>query len=353
MRTHKWPGRNLSRSVCLPVFLCACCAPVSAVEYQFYASLRTQIEAVVPDNETPLVEDYVGLRDAYSRLGLKLSHGFDKHYSLLFRLEVPFDSANLEIQDPWNQEEHMRILKLQLGTPAGSIWAGKDWLPYYNAVAFPVDQLSSYYSGFSTYTVPRLDNTVAYISPNLRGFEFTGAFSRGNDVADDDRIQATASYTWGSSTIAIGVDDTGGPDEVRIYGAAFTIRLQNEFYIAGKYERFDSRRASGFGADGAVAANLLVSYRRARHTWTLMLADVDDYGENVFHFGWDYRLRNNLKLFSEVYYEQETAAITARRAGLDVFDPAASGGAALVFGFHFSFDTPARKLKLQATQERR
>ena len=58
------------------VLLACTCDSVIAAEYRFYAGLRTQVEAVVPDNETPVVDDYIGLRDAYSRIGLKVSHAF-------------------------------------------------------------------------------------------------------------------------------------------------------------------------------------------------------------------------------------------------------------------------------------
>jgi hypothetical protein len=46
----------------------------------------------------------------------------------------------------------------------------------------------------------------------------------------------------------------------------------------------------------------------------------------------DYRYSDTVKFFVEYYAEEETAAITAERAGSEVFDRDASGGSARAAG---------------------
>ena len=41
------------------------------------------------------------------------------------------------------------------------------WMPYYNAIAYPVDMFSSYYSGFATYTTFRQGDTISYYTPSF------------------------------------------------------------------------------------------------------------------------------------------------------------------------------------------
>ena len=45
-----------------------------AFESDLYGSLRLQGEYVMPDNESENFNNYTALRDAYSRIGLKLVH---------------------------------------------------------------------------------------------------------------------------------------------------------------------------------------------------------------------------------------------------------------------------------------
>jgi predicted porin len=136
--------------------------PIYALDTELYGSVRVQLEYVEPDNEAGNFDDYVDLRDAYSRVGLKVHHTFSQQWSALFQLEAPLDVANVDIHGPWDQDEDLRIFKLNLSTPAGDFSYGRGWMPYYNNIAYPVDYFSSYYSGFATFTTFRLDDTLSY-----------------------------------------------------------------------------------------------------------------------------------------------------------------------------------------------
>lgn len=311
-----------------------------ALEPEIYGSLRLQAEYVEPDNNPGNFNDYTGLRDAYSRVGLKLNHNLSDDWSALFQVELPLDLPNRHIQDPWDQEEQIRILKLQLSGPFGTLWYGQDWMAYYNQIAYPVDYFSSYYSGFATFTTFRLNRTIYYATPSWNGLQFSMASSKDNGTNDNRRNQYALSYNNQGLTLAAGMDDIGGNDDQKIMGLSASYS-SGPWYLAAKYERFNSDiSGSGWAADGTDAVNGLVQYTRGRHTLRAMLADVDNYGEAIFHAGWDYQYDKDLKVFVEYYQEEETAAIADSRqttSGGENSDPADSGGRLLTLGIRFDF----------------
>ena len=319
-----------------------------ATEVELYGSLRIQVESVSPD--TAEDEDYAGFRDAYSRVGAKLSHEFKNELSLKAIIELPVDSANVKIQDPWDQENSIsdtadiRIAKVQVGSPKyGLIWIGKDWMPYYNEIAYPVDNFSSYYSGFATFTTFRLDQTITYLSPDFNSLQFGVAFSHDNGGTQsnggcDDRKQATISYMVGNTKLALGVDDIGGADNLRIFGISLQLAL-GDVYIGAKYERHQSdiENKTVYGHDGSIAANLYAQYKKNKHTIKGHIARVDNYGEDIFHVGYDYQLDENIKLFAEYYSEETGAAITTIRGGyVNTFW--SDGGSAVLMGVRYDFN---------------
>lgn len=333
---------------------CAIALPALADEpgwsWDFYASLRTHAEYVEPDNRD-VIDRYNGLRDAYSRLGGNLSYRFDDGPRVFAQLEVPFDSANFRLRDPYDQggfgrdeAEPLRIARVGVEGGLGTLSLGQQWMPYYNAIAAPVDWFSSYYSGFATYTTPRVRNTVAWYSPRVAGFGVAASWSaaHGNKKStariEDERVQATASWTGGPWVLALGMDDRGHPDGYRdrLYGAAATW-TQDAWYLALKYERTDTNVPGAFYGDDQQAFNLLGAYTAGRNTWKLMLARVEGYGEHTVHAGVDHRYNERLTLFAEFYREGATSGITARRHGLDRFDAATSGGRAFALGFRYDF----------------
>lgn len=320
-----------------------------AVELDLYGSIRTQIESVSPD--TAADNDYTGARDAYSRIGAKLNHTLENDVTLGAQLELPVDSANGDIQDPWDQENDLsdtadvRIAKVQVSSPKyGSVWVGQDWLPYYNDIAYPVDYFSSYYSGFATFTTFRKDQTIAYSSPDISGFKFNAAHSRGNGAADisgnkDDRNQATVSYTRGDTKVAVGMDDLGGASNTKILGASLAQKL-GDFYIGAKYEEHQSDITDPmvYGHDGSSASNLYAQYNRGKHTIKGHVAKVDNYGDDILHLGYDYQLNKKTKLFAEYYSEDTGAAITTERGGYrETYWT--EGGSAVAVGVRYDFDT--------------
>jgi predicted porin len=315
-----------------------------AWDFSAYGSLRIQVESVQPDDETTL-DSYTGWRDAYSRIGAKLSHDFSDTATGYAQLELPLDIPNLEIQDPWDQDTEIRIAKIGFKGNFGDLAIGKMWMPYYNAIAYPVDMFSSYYSGFATYTTFRKGDTVSYYTPSFNGLSGAVAYSLENGALkasgkEDDRVQATVSYALDGLTLSGGLDHLGGVNDARIWGVAAAWQVNDALYIGAKYEVHDSDISSGYGADGDVAMNLYAGYSFGNNTVKGMIANVENYGETILHFGWDYQYNPDLKLFLEYYSEEETAAITTRGGGAAETCWACDGGYVIAGGVRFDFSTP-------------
>ncbi|AGA35383.1 Porin, Gram-negative type [Thioalkalivibrio nitratireducens DSM 14787] len=324
--------------------------------FSFYGSLRIHSEHVRPDNRDEAaggLDSYSALRDAYSRLGVTADWALNPGLEVFGQLELPVDTANLKIQDPYDQggfgrsdEENVRVALIGLRSDFGTLQFGQQWMPYYNAISYPVDMFSTYYSGFATYAVFRVRDTVAYYSPDFHGLSFAASYSdkRGNVKStsriDDSRTQLTATYSFGDTTVSAGLDDRGSPvgDRDRIWGLAAAHQL-GDLYLAAKYERFDSDNDSpgAFNRDGNEAFNVFASYTRDKNTFKIMLADVENYGDTVVHLGVDHRVNDALTLFAEYYYEESTAAITTKRGGLGDFPAGANGGQVLAAGLRYDF----------------
>lgn len=327
-------------------------AAQSTSSVDVYGSLRTQVEAVEPDRDNRL-DSYAGLRDAYSRVGVRIDHPLGSQLALTGQLELPVDSANFRLRDPYDQGdanrphgERIRLAQIGLRSRFGTVSYGQQWMPYYNAVAAPVDMFSTYYSGFATYTVFRVAQTLSYSTPEAAGFTFSAGYAgssgnaRSTSRIDAPRRQVAATYTVGDTRLAAGVDDRGdaGYGRNRLYGLSASHRV-GKLYLAAKYERFDTgnRQRGGFSSDGNEAINLFGSYAMDKTTFKLMLARVENYGDNIVHLGIDHQLTDDFKVFAEYYREGETAVLTPRRGGLDDFDAAISGGQAIAVGIRYDF----------------
>lgn len=319
---------------------------------ELYGSLRMQLESVKPGNSGPW-GSYVGLRDAYTRVGLKAEYRFNDETAVFGQIELPFDTANFRISDPYDQggagrdhRQRIRIAKVGVRTLVGTFTGGQQWMPYYNAVAAPVDRFSSYYSGFATYTAFRIPDTFSYSSPSVYGFTLSGSYTsaagnrRSTSRIDDRRIQAVLSYALGDSRLAVGLDDRGdtGLGKDRIYGVSASHQA-GPWYFAAKYEVFDTNNYTpgAFSRDGNKAFNLFASYNTGPYTFKAMYAKVQNYGDNIVHLGVDYQHTKSLKLFAEFYREGSTASIVKKRGGLADLNSASQGGRAILVGLRYDF----------------
>lgn len=318
--------------------------------YTPYLSLRMQAESVHPDNQSSM-NDYRGLRDAFSRVGVNAAYRFSEDYRIFGQLEVPFDTANFRFGDPYDQggagrddREDLRVARLGLETPIGTWVAGQQWMPYYNTITYPVDQFSTFYSGFATYTTFRVKETLSYVSPTMKGFSFGGSYSsaagnvRSPSRIDDRRIQTFALYSYLDTVLGIGMDDRGNADGYtdRLYGLSVAKEFDN-WSLVFKYETTYTDNPNSFYGDGADGYNIYTEYRHGKLTYKAMLADVESYGETVLHIGIDHQIKKDLILFAEYYQEQETAALTGKQDGLAGFNSSISGGKMFAAGFRYFY----------------
>ncbi|MEN3275233.1 MAG: hypothetical protein V7631_1023 [Massilia sp.] len=336
----------------------ACCmsstgaAAQGAQNIDFYGSLRTQAETVSPDRRDRLGR-YTALRDAYSRIGVKARYPLAIGLALTGELELPVDSANLRVRDPYDQGDagrphgqQLRIASLGLQGRFGSLAYGQQWMPYYSAIAAPVDRFSSYYTGFATYTVFRVADTLAYSTPEYKGFSLAAAYAgsggnkRSTSRIDDRRRQVAATYAFGNTRLAAAIDDRGNPGHGhdRLLGLSASHQAGN-LYLALKYERFDTGnlRPGSFSRNGNQAVNFFGSYTTGKNTFKLMLANVENYGGHIAHLGVDHAVSDEVRVFAEFYREAETAAIARRRGGLGDFDAGIGGGHAIAVGVRHDF----------------
>ncbi|SEK71928.1 porin [Ectothiorhodospira marina] len=313
-------------------------AQANDLNFDFYGSARVGVESVHPDNDDVL-DSYTGVRDAYSRIGFNADYPLAEGLTLIGKFEVPFDIANKAVQDPWDQDEDIRVAKIGVQGDMGTLTVGQMWVPYYNAIAYPVDMFSSYYSGFATQSAFRISDTVAYYSPDMNGFSMGFSWSDGGGAekssgSADNRVQLTGSYSFGNTTLALGMDDRRGANDDTSVGASLAHTMGN-LYIGAKYER---RSSDDNAVDGNTAINAYAAYSMGNNTFKAMVAEVEGYGETVVHLGYDYQMTDALMLFAEYYNEEETAAIDSERgAKPDDVTGDYEGGQVFTAGVRYDF----------------
>jgi len=329
MLTRKLLAVAIAGSLVAPTIVVA----ADPIEFDFYGSLRLQYEAADPDEAS----SYTGFRDAYSRIGFNANAPLADGIDGFAQLELPLNLAIGEVTIPDNHSEDLRIAKIGVNTDFGTFIYGQDWMPYYNAITFPIDMFSTYYSGFGTFTSFRVSDSVIYYSPDFNGLSFAASFSSDGGF-DDDRYQLTASYNFGDTVISAGIDDVGGAEDWRFFGLSLMHTIDN-LYIGAKFEYIDSDQdANAFGDDGDTAINVYAGYTLGKNTFKGMVAEVDNFGGTVFHLGVDHDFSDRLTLFAEYYNEDEGAAIpTLKARDSDPRDAFGEGGDAFAIGARYSF----------------
>ena len=318
-----------------------------------YGSVRVQAEQVSVDQAQAGEEDsYSGIRDAYSRFGVKASFPLKNGTTLGAKLEVPFNIQQMEAEDPsffegfYKENNSPRIYKLTAAGDWGSLAIGKQWLAYYNNVAYPVDYFSSFYSGFATHATFRRE-AVTYTTPTVSGFSFTGSAVDMIDGGDEkylDTNQFALAYSLDGLSMALAYQDSiKGSANILGLSAAYTT---GPWRFATKFEQLDSPAAVSDNPD-PVMYNLYASYQLKDYTFKAHYAVADDTSDGSaffkgrsYHLGADYQYTKNLKAFVEYFYEDRGYAIYTEDS--TSFNPLAgyqveTDGSAFVIGARYDF----------------
>ncbi len=329
----RWKATSLALLCVVPTLA----QRVQAFEISPYANLNIHAEYVEPDQETEQVKKHTGLRDSYSQIGINFKHELTDNYKVLFHLFTPVDLANLEFQDTWDHDADSPQYEIYWTTPYGELQAGYLYLPYYNAIASVIDRFSSYYTGFATYSAFRTKKSLVYVSPTFNGFNIEASVSVNQGFDDDNLLNLAFNWKNDKTSVSMGLQDHQGLLNTRIWGISAGLQPTEALFLGIKTEVFDSDSTEGYGSDGDRATAAFVSYDYGKQAYKAMLADTDNYGEVSYTLGWDYHYSDGIKFFAEYYTEEETSAITAERAGSEVFDTAASGGRALAVGVSLNY----------------
>lgn len=334
MKAHVFTGA-IWACVCLPAVTTH--AQDSSLELDIYGSWRLHANAASVDEAAEGQDDsYIGLSDAYSRVGAKAAKKIGST-TLTGKLELGVNSADLELGDPaFFDDEDLRIKSLTASGDWGTVVAGKDWLPYYNNVGYPVDYFSSIFAGYSTYAYFR-EIQLTYITPEISGFK--GSLSRVKRTNGGPKgWHYTASYAKDGLSLAAGMEDMDG-SLADTYGASASL-TRGAWYGAIKYEHHDT---------AGEIYDAFAQYSKDKLTYKAGIGLGDQFAGNSYHLGVDYQLRDNFKLFSEFYREQNNYAILGDGAesasdylGAGGFGARQNGQVALV-GFRFDFDASPLK----------
>jgi len=127
-------------------------------------------------------------------------------------------------------------------------------------------------------------------------------------------------------------------DVADTYGASVSL-TQGGWYAAAKYEHSDSQ--------GDIY-NVFAQFNQDKLTYKAGIGLGDQFAGDSYHIGVDYQVRDNFKLFSEFYSEQNNYAILADGAqsasdylGAGGFG-ARQNGKVMLVGFRFDFDVSAK-----------
>ena len=292
-----------------------------------YGSVRLQVEDVSVDQARAGEDDsYNGLRDAYSRFGIKASTAIGDDITLGAKIEVPYNLAELKAEDPtffegfYKQNNGPRLYNVYASSKKyGSVTFGKQWLAYYNNISYPVDYFSSIYTGYATHASFRRE-ALTYTSPTFSGF--SGTIS-GVDLTDGggtsylDTMQYAASYAKGAFAFALAYQDTHD-DRADLIGVSASYTT-GPWRFASKVEQLKSNSSVDENKDPLVY-NVYGSYTVNQWTLKAMYANGDGKeGKNdeagaffigdSYQLGIDYQYSDKIKFFADCFYEENSYAI--------------------------------------------
>ena len=325
-------------------------APVMAeLTTDAYGSIRMQAESVSVDKPAVAGEDgHTGIRDAFSRVGVKADYALDNGWNFGAKLEIPFNVKEMKAEDPTYFQSDVtgpRVAKVTASKDGlGSVAVGMQWTTFYNYVAYPVDYFSSFYSGWATHASFRAD-AVTYYAPTFNNVSIVASALDLDSASSDLETQEYAiSYSKDGISAAFGyrAADEGSDDFPRDLMGASASYTTGPWRFATKVETVEGLT----GEEDATIYNIYGSYNLDKYTFKAMYANGDDvtnggawFKGDTYHLGADYQYTDNLMVFAEYFYEEKGYALytDVNSADSNTWDTYGNEGSAIAIGARYDF----------------
>lgn len=207
-------------------------APLAQADATLYGSLRLKVQSLDGANE-------LNVADNASRIGIKGSTELFSGAKGIFQWE---QSTSTE-----TGLAGARLASVGFTGDFGTLNAGRQWSPFATWTIFPTDIVDNGASGASGYAagLHRLSNTVAYVSPNLSGFQVAAVIIADGDVTNGEDLDAynlAAKYSAGGLTVAashVGLEPSGL--DVNSVAASYSM---DAVYVAARFQQDERNGAN-------------------------------------------------------------------------------------------------------------
>ncbi|KGK41894.1 hypothetical protein LH51_11005 [Nitrincola sp. A-D6] len=221
-----------------------------------------------------------------SRIGLKgtADTGIDG-LTALYQYEFAVNQTNGE------RALNTRLANVGLTGDWGTVLAGTQWAPHYSWVTATTDVMLSSVVGptHSTDTVYRVDNSMAYVSPDLSGLQLAAAFagSSANDDTNGDWYHVAAKYSVGGFYAALShIDFNADALETAVGDDVTALALSYSFgaaTIAGVYSDLSKSTGEDYNPWDLSATYALTDATTLKAAYADFDGDGKGYGVEVQH----------------------------------------------------------------------
>jgi len=235
-------------------------------------------------------DDFWDVRNETSRLGFRGSEDLGNGLAAIYHYEFGVDAS--DTADVGGEDVGGRLAYVGLNGGFGQLTLGRQWEPYYFAVAGEVDVFNGINSGNGYFSnrlaALRSGNMLVYTTPSFNGLTASAAVTNDGAAGDDggDVWQVAASYDNGSLFLGAGwrqvgedavidpdsdffLDDPLLADDLDQFGVQGRYLL-GAFGLAGSWQRTDD------GDDEVDNYDVVGSFRFGSNTLQLAYFDTDD-----------------------------------------------------------------------------
>lgn len=308
----------------------------SELEIEPYGSLRLQFQYARVDEGERSLNSYTGFQDSYSRLGVRANYEVHSNFKLSVKVETSVNSPEFRVEDPaYFDNNPLRVAKITAAGSWGSVWIGKDWLPFYNAISAYSDTFNAFQSGYSTNAYFR-EELLAYETPEVGGFKAVGAYIR-RTTGGFTGFQGSLSYSVGGLILSAAFEKMRNRNAPSPETQGFVVSYgTGPWNFSAKYEKDD---------DDDSIRTLYADHTHGKLIYKAQITDGDLFGapHRTVHVGLEYQHNEPLMLFAELFFERNNYAILFEhpKSSNDFLGAGGYGGEqngrALIFGFRYDF----------------